>query len=263
MKQLPRLRAVLFDWAGTTIDYGSRAPTEAFVEIFRRRGVDITTAEARGPMGMAKRDHLAAISRLPRVATVWRQRYGIPPAEADVNDMYHTFVPLQKEILAREVEVIPGVPEAIAECRRRGLKIGSTTGYSRELMEVVIPSATRGGFAPDVIVCADEVRAGRPAPWLNFRAAEQLDVYPMNTIVVVDDTPVGIEAGLNAGAWTVAVSETGNALGASRAERDAMEPRALQTQLETITRTFLQMGAHFVIPSAGGLPGVLDQIAHQ
>jgi phosphonoacetaldehyde hydrolase len=261
MKQSPRLRAVIFDWAGTTIDYGSRAPAEAFVEIVRRHGVDITTAEARGPMGMAKRDHLAAIISLPRVASAWRQRHGKPPADADVDDMYAKFVPLQKEILAREVEVIGGVPEAVAECRRRGLKIGSTTGYTRDLMEVVIPQAARGGFAPDVVVCADEVRAGRPAPWLNFRAAERLDVYPMNTIVVVDDTPVGIEAGLNAGAWTVAISETGNALGLSRAERAAMDPRALQTQLEAITRTFLQQGAHFVIPSAGDLPGILDQIA--
>jgi phosphonoacetaldehyde hydrolase len=161
MTQPPRLHAVLFDWAGTTIDYGSRAPAEAFVEIFRRHGIDTTMAEARGPMGMAKRDHLAAIIGLPRVASAWRQRHGKPPADADVDDMYAKFVPLQKEILVRGVEVIEGVPEAVAECRRRGLKIGSTTGYTRDLMEVVLPLAAQGGFAPDVVVCADEVRAGR------------------------------------------------------------------------------------------------------
>ena len=69
---MPRFQAVIFDWAGTTVDYGSRAPTQAFIEIFRRRGIEITEPEARGPMGLTKRDHIAAIAALPRVARIWR-----------------------------------------------------------------------------------------------------------------------------------------------------------------------------------------------
>ena len=61
------IKAVLLDWAGTTVDYGSRAPTQVFVEIFRRRGVEITIAEARGPMGRAKHEHIAMVAALPRV----------------------------------------------------------------------------------------------------------------------------------------------------------------------------------------------------
>jgi phosphonoacetaldehyde hydrolase len=256
-----RLRAVLFDWAGTTIDYGSRAPTEVFVEIFRRAGIEIATAEARGPMGMAKRDHIAAIAAMPRVAEAWRARHGRLPADADVARMYAEFLPLQGEILARGVDVIPGVPEAVADCRRRGLAIGSTTGYTRALMDAVAPLAAQGGYAPDVIVCPDEVRGGRPAPWLNFRAAELLDVYPMSAVVVVDDTTVGIEAGRNAGAWTVAVSQTGNALGLSQAEVDGLDPAELRARLGAITTTFRELGADFVIPSVADLPQILDQIA--
>jgi phosphonoacetaldehyde hydrolase len=246
--------AVILDWAGTTIDYGSRAPTQVFVEIFRRRGIEITLAEARGPMGMAKRDHIAVILRLPRVAQVWRAAYGREPHDADVQAMYAEFLPLQKEVLAAGSDVIPDVPEAIAELRRQGLKIGSTTGYTRELMEVVAPIAAQGGYVPDVFVCSDDVSTGRPAPWMNFRAAEALGVFPMSRTLVVDDTPVGIEAALNAGANAVAVSQTGNALGLSADEAASLAAADIQARLARIEQEFLTIGAHAVLRSVADLP---------
>lgn len=257
---MPRLQAVLLDWAGTTVDYGSRAPARAFVEVFRRRGIEITESEARGPMGLAKREHIAAIAGLPRVTELWCAVHGHPPTDADVQAIYDEFLPLQKETLANHSDVIPGVPQAIDACRRRGLKIGSTTGYTRELMEVVVPLAARGGYAPDAIVCSDDVRAGRPAPWMNFRAAELLGVYPMSSVLVVDDTPVGIAAGLNAGAQTLAVTLTGNALGLSPAEISALSPGELDARLAVIERDFRAAGAHHVLPSVADLPQLLDTL---
>jgi len=252
-----KLQAVLFDWAGTTIDYGSRAPVEVFLEIFRLRDVEITVAEARGPMGRAKRDHIAEVIGLPRVAQAWRDRHGRQPCDVDVQSMYDDFLPLQRATLARGADVIPGVTEAVAGCRRRGLKIGSTTGYTRALMEIVTPIAARGGFEPDVVICADDVPAGRPAPWMNFRAAERLGVFPMGATLVVDDTPVGIEAGLNAGACTVAVSQTGNALGLSAAEVASLPTAELEARLERIERDFRAIGAHEVLRSVADLPRLL------
>jgi phosphonoacetaldehyde hydrolase len=257
------IKAVILDWAGTTVDYGSRAPTQVFVEIFRRRGVEITVAEARGPMGSAKRDHIAAVAQLPRVATCWRELHGQEPTDRDVQAMYVEFLPLQKATLARTgAEVIPGVPEAIAELRRRGIKIGSTTGYTRELMDVVAPIAARGGYAPDVIVCSDDVPAGRPAPWMNFRAAEQLGVYPLSSAIIVDDTAVGITAGRNAGAGTVAVSQSGNALGLSVAEIAALPPDKLHSRLVEIERQFYADGADLVLRSVADLPQHLDGLKY-
>lgn len=253
-------KAVLLDWAGTTVDYGSRAPMLVFVEIFRRRGVEISEAEARGPMGRAKRDHLLAIAQTPRVAEAWRERFGRPPHDADIDAMYHEFLPLQKETLAHHSDVLPGVPEAVAWFRAQGMKIGSSTGYTRELMEIVAPRAAAGGYRPDVILCAEDVPAGRPAPWLNFQAAQRLGVYPMSAIVVVDDTPVGIEAGLNAGAITVAVTQTGNALGLSQATVAALPADRLQSRLDEIEASFRALGAHFVIPSVADLPVLLQHV---
>jgi phosphonoacetaldehyde hydrolase len=255
------IQAVILDWAGTTVDYGSLAPTQVFVEVFRRRGVEVTVAEARGPMGSAKRDHIAAVARLPRVAARWRELYGHEPTEQDLRAIYDEFLPLQKQTLAASgAEVIPGVAEAIAELRRRGLKIGSTTGYTRELMEVVVPIAARGGYRPDVIICSDDVSAGRPAPWMNIRAAERLGVYPLSSILAVDDTPLGIAAGLNAGAWTVAISQTGNALGLSATEAARLSADELSSRLKLIEGEFRAAGAHFVLRSVADLPERWNEI---
>jgi phosphonoacetaldehyde hydrolase len=248
------LKAVLLDWAGTTVDFGSRAPTRVFVEIFAQRGVNITEAEARGPMGMAKRAHIQTVAALPRVDALWRERYGRSASDEDIDRMYEEFLPLQKSVLASMSEVIPGIPEAIAALRRQGIKIGSTTGYTKELMEIVIPVAAEGGYHPDATVCSDEVSAGRPAPWSNFLAAQRLGVYPLSQVIVVDDTRVGIEAGLNAGAVTVAVSRTGNAMGLSQQEVDDVPADELRARLETYALEFRELGAHGVIESVADLP---------
>lgn len=254
----PPIGAILFDWAGTTIDHGSRAPVEVFVEVFRRAEVPISIDEARGPMGMAKREHIAAILAVPRVARAWQSRFGQPATEADIDRLYADFLPLQKEVLAKHCDVIPGVPEVVAECRRRGIRIGSSTGYTRALMEVVAPIARAQGFDPEVILCADDTPKGRPAPWMIFRAAEALDVYPMSRIVVVDDTVPGIEAGRNAGALTVAVTRTGNALGLSLDELAQVAPSDLASRLNSAEATFRNAGAHAVIESVADLLPKID-----
>lgn len=252
------IQAVILDWAGVTVDYGSRAPAQVFVEVFRAHGIAITAAEARGPMGKAKRDHIVEIATMPRVAAAWKELHGHPPTDRDIQTMYDEFLPLQLETLARDTTVIPGVADAVAELRRRGVKIGSTTGYTRQLMDVVVPMAARGGYSPDVVICADDVPAGRPAPWMNFQAAQHLGVYPFSSIVVVDDTKVGIEAGLNAGATTVAISQTGNSLGLSEEEVAHLAPADLKAKIDSIEAEFRSIGAHHVIRSLADLPSLVQ-----
>lgn len=255
---MPRFQAVMFDWAGTTVDYGSRAPARVFIEIFHRRGIEITEAEARGPMGLAKREHIATVAGLPRVTAMWQEKYGSPAGDVEVDAMYDEFLPLQKETLANSSDVIPGIPEAVEECRRQGIKIGSTTGYTRELMDVVAPIAARNGYAPDAIVCSDDVSAGRPAPWMNFRTAELLGIYPMNAVLIVDDTAVGITAGLNAGATTVAITQTGNSLGLSLDEVNDLSPADLTERLAAGEEQFREAGAHHLLRSVADLPDLLN-----
>jgi phosphonoacetaldehyde hydrolase len=257
---MSRFSAIILDWAGTTVDFGSRAPTQVFLEIFSKSGVPITEAEARGPMGKAKREHIANVLEMPRVRNAWLKAKGTLPTDADVSHLYESFLPLQKSVLANFSDVIPGVAKAIAWCRDQGMKIGSTTGYTRELMAVVAPIAASQGYCPEAIVCSDEVAAGRPAPWLNFRAAEALGVYPMDRVIIVDDTPLGIHAGRNAGCITVGVTQTGNEMGLSQAELDMLEPSEKEKRTNLVGQKFLQAGAHFLVQSVANLPALLQSI---
>jgi phosphonoacetaldehyde hydrolase len=255
-----RLKGVILDWAGTTVDYGSRAPAEVFREIFDRRDVPITVEEARGPMGMAKHAHIQTVMELPRVADAWAKRYGRAPDSGDVNALYEQFIPLQRDILGRMTDVIPGVVPVLDACRERGLRIGSSTGYTRTLMDVVAPLAKAQGYAPDCILCSDDVPAGRPAPWLNLHVAEKLDIYPLRHIVIVDDTGLGIDAGHHAGMWTVAVVKTGNAIGLSQAEIEQLPKAEFAQRLSVGRASFAASRPHYIIDGVADLLPVLDAI---
>jgi phosphonoacetaldehyde hydrolase len=254
------IKAVIFDWAGTVIDYGSRAPAGVFVEVYKRHGVEISQPEARGPMGMEKRAHIAAIAAMPGVADRWREANAADLGDADIDRMYDEFLPLQLACLPNYSELIPGTLETIAALRARGIKVGSSTGYSRKLMDVVEAEARARGFVPDAVVCADDVPQGRPAPWMCFENAKRLGVWPMQACVKVDDTVPGIEAGLNAGMWSIGVVKTGNEIGLSEAEIDALAAAERERRLRQGRQRLLQSGAHYVIDAIGGLVEVIDEI---
>lgn len=254
------LKAVVLDWAGTTTDFGSRAPAIVFQEVFRRKRVEISAAQAREPMGMAKRDHIATITQMPDVRNRWLEEYGREPTDADVDQMYAEFLPLQKATLSKHSDLIPGVAAVIDECRQRGLKIGSSTGYTHELMDVVIPLAKAQGYHPDCVICSEDVHQGRPAPWMLYEAAKQLNVYPLSSVVKVDDTAVGIEAGRHAGSWTIGISTSGNGVGLSIAELSALPASARKELIDSAAHKMLQAGAHFVIESVAEMLPILDEI---
>lgn len=255
------LQAVIFDWAGTTVDFGCFSPTAPFVKVFENRGVRVSVAQARGPMGLMKRDHIRALTQLPEVAAQWQAVHGRAPDESDVAAMFVEFVPLQLAILRDYADPIPGVVETVAELRKRGLKIGSTTGYTREMMAVLVPEAARRGYAPDAWACSTDVPAGRPFPWMAFQNAMQLNVYPLEAIVKIGDTVPDIEEGLNAGIWTVGLAATGNELGLTEAEAAALTPEERHRRLAPIYQKLHQAGAHYVVDGAANCLPILDEIA--
>jgi phosphonoacetaldehyde hydrolase len=255
-----RLSAVVFDWAGTMIDHGSQAPMGVFVRAFARFGVEVTVAEARGPMGMAKRDHIATLMRQPRIAAAWAAAQGSAPDEAAIDRVYEVFLPMNVAVAADYAALIAGAAETAAAIRARGMKIGSTTGYTREIMARVLPLAAAQGYAPDNLVCAGDLAAGRPSPLMMYRTFLDLGVWPAWRVVKVDDTEVGIAEGLNAGSWTVGVALTGNVFGLNVAETAALAPEDFARMQAEATARLTRAGAHFVIGSVADLLPVLDEI---
>jgi phosphonoacetaldehyde hydrolase len=255
------IKAVILDWAGTAVDYGSFAPTAVFLRLFEGRGVDITAEDARSGMGLMKKDHLRTILSRPAVAEAWKSAHGASYSEADIDDLFQSFVPMQLAVLSEFALPIPGLLSVIKDLRAHGIKIGSTTGYLRSMMDVLAPKAKENGYEPDCIICPDEVPSGRPYPWMCYQNAIQLDVFPMQSMVKVGDTFVDIEEGLNAGMWTVGLSQTGNLLGLSEPEVRALSSEKRKAENQRIASQLYQSGAHYVIAGIWDLPVVLDDIA--
>ncbi|WP_372622970.1 phosphonoacetaldehyde hydrolase [Falsiroseomonas sp.] len=253
------IKAVILDWAGTVLDHGSRAPMGAFVEAFRRFGVEISIADARGPMGMAKADHIRLVGRA--VNDAWRARHGRDFDERDVQAIFAVFEPLNIAAVEAHSALIPGAREALAWCAARGIRIGSTTGYTRPIMERLAPLAAAQGFVPEVMVCAGDLAAGRPAPLQMWKAMAEMGVCPAEAVAKVDDTPPGIGEGRAAGTWAIGVALSGNIAGLSAAELAAL-PQAERAALRArATAELAGAGAHLVIDSIADLPDALDAIA--
>ncbi len=255
------IAAVIFDWAGTVIDYGSCAPAEVFQTTFARRGITITAAQAREPMGKAKRDHIQSICGMPGVSQAWLEKFGHVPREADIDALYADFLPLQKSVLLQFSQLIPGARETYEFLTERGIAVGSSTGYTRELMDILLPAAAQQGFRPQAVLCADDVpEGGRPKPYLIWENLKRLDRFPTSHTVKVDDTPVGIQAGKNAGCITVAICKSGNEMGLKQAEVERMPPDELQSRLAQIRKMFSDLGADYTLDTVADLPSVIAQI---
>jgi phosphonoacetaldehyde hydrolase len=254
------LQGVILDWSGTTVDYGCFAPTIVFVELFKDHGVPVSMDEARGPMGAYKRDHIAQVMQMPAVAARWQQAHGHLPGDSDVQALYEAFIPRQMEVIAQYADLIPGVKETVDAFRARGLKIGSTTGYTRAMMEKLRPEVKKRGYDPDSLVCPDDVSGGRPAPWMAFQNAMNLDIYPMEALVKIGDTLVDIAEGLNAGMWTIGLAKTGNEFGLSEAESNALDANTLAMKLAPIYKKMYEAGAHYVVDGLADVLPILDQI---
>ena len=254
------IEAALLDWAGTTMDFGCMAPAVVFMEIYRRRKVPITIEEARAPMGAHKKVHIRKISELESVRRRWQEAHGRMPKEEDVDAMFAEFVPLQTACLSQYSKLIPGALEAVAELRQRGVKIGSTTGYLTEMMKINRDDAKRQGYEPDSTVCASDVPAGRPYPYMCLQNAINLQVTTVQACVKVDDTTPGVEEGLNAGMWTVGLAVSGNEVGMPLDEWQALPEQERIAKRARAHARMRQCGAHYVVDTIAELMPCIDDI---
>ncbi|MCM3630156.1 phosphonoacetaldehyde hydrolase [Paenibacillus glycanilyticus] len=254
------IRAVMLDWAGTMVDFGCFAPLNVFVEVFGRKGVQVTVEEAREPMGMLKRDHIAAMCQMERIAEIWVGLYGRKPNEADIDELYADFEPLLFSTLKDYATPVPGAVELANRLRGQGIAIGSTTGYTRAMMDIVCKGAKEQGYEPDTLVTPNEAAAGRPYPWMIYRNAEMLGVYPMHHIVKAGDTVSDMLEGVNAGCWTVGVIVGSSELGMTEAEVAACGESELAARKEAVAARLQAAGAHYVIDRIGQLDDVISHI---
>lgn len=255
-----RVSAVIFDWAGTVLDFGCIAPVAAFRQAFAEAGVAITEPEARRPMGAAKREHIELILGEPQVQMRWIAAHGRAPDQTDIDRLYADFLRIDEANCAIYSAMIPGALEAVAALRARGAMIGSTTGYPRSVMDGLIPLAQAQGYAPDHCVTVSEVARGRPWPDMPLANALALGVADVRGCVVVDDSPTGLTSGRAAGMWAVGIVASGNEVGLSLEDWQGLDADA-QDRLRRTARARLEAaGAHYVIDTVAALLPVIDAI---
>lgn len=257
-----KLQAVIFDWAGTTVDFGSFAPTQILVDAFERAyAFPLALAEARAPMGLGKWQHIEALGRLPSVDARWRARFGRPMNHADVDCLYAAFLPLQIERVAEHAEPIPGTLETVAALRARGIKIGSTSGYPRAVMQQLLQAAGQRGYHPDCTVCADDLRAGsRPGPWMALQCVLELQIDAVWRCVKVDDTLPGLLESRNAGMWTVGVLLSGSPAGLSLEQYQHLSAAERESIRQRVAAEFGPVQPHYLIDTVADLLPLLEQI---
>ena len=241
-------KAVIFDWAGTTVDYGCFAPVQAFVEVFKHFGIEPTMEEVRKPMGMLKRDHIKTMLQMDRIADLWQKKYGRAWNEQDVDALYVLFEEKLFAILDQFADVKPYVKETVTALREKGIKIGSTTGYTDAMMAIVAPKAAENGYAPDAWFSPDAVgHKGRPYPYMIYKNMEALGISSAEDVVKVGDTISDIKEGKHAGVYTIGVIEGSSELGLSQKEYEALSDVEKQEKAKAVKKKFMAAGADAVI----------------
>ncbi len=255
-----KITCVIMDWAGTAIDYGCFAPLNAFLRIFEEKKIEISYRQAREPMGLLKIDHIKAILNMPEVKQQFRTLYKRDWNEEDVAEMYQSFEKHLFASLRDFTDPIPGVLETIETLRNRGIKIGSTTGYTQQMMDVVRPEAAAKGYIVDNLVTPDTLPAGRPAPYMIYRNMIDLAVPSVDQIVKIGDTIADIREGVNAKVHTLGVIVGSNEMGLTESEFNLLTAEQRDSLMGEVRARMLKAGAHAVLETISELPDYINQL---
>jgi phosphonoacetaldehyde hydrolase len=253
MAILDRFDLVILDWAGTMVDFGCQAPVVALREAFARRGVVLSDVQIRRDMGVAKADHVRALLRDAEVAQAWAHARGAAANEADVAALMIDLGPLMRDQAAHTAQLIGGARLTLDALRAAGVKVASSTGYTRDMMGPVLERAAAQGYRPDHLVCAGETPAGRPSPLMIYKACAELGVWPLSRVVKVDDSESGVAEGRAAGCFTVGVTASGNSVGLTEQALRALTPASRTARLAAAENALRAAGADIVIESVAEL----------
>jgi phosphonoacetaldehyde hydrolase len=250
---------VIFDWAGTIVDFGCRAPVQALLEAFARHGVALTEAQARRDMGKAKADHVHALLESSDVAAAWAQATGAAPTAEDRETLVAELGPLMRAQAAQAATLITGARATVDALRAQGIKIASSTGYTRDMMVPVLARAAEQGYAPDHVLCSGDTLAGRPAPLMIYKACVDLGVWPLSRVIKVDDAEAGVAEGRAAGCLTVGLAASGNGVGLSDAALAALPAAERAARIANSERALRAAGADLVIDTVADLIPALER----
>ena len=257
-----KVQAVILDWSGTTADAYVVAPAVVFVEVFKRQNVEISMAEARVPMGLRKDLHIKALTEVDEIKERWKNVHGKYPDQGDVDRMFADFVPLQLDCLRKYTTLLPGVAEVTQRLQKQGIKIGSTTGFLRSMVDILEEDAAKQGYKPDASVAGDEVINGaRPSPHMVYKNLDMLNITPIHSVIKVDDTVSGVGEAVNAGCWGVGVTRYSNYMDVDTPEDgEKLSDDEISKRLAKTKDMLERAGAHYIIDSIADIEPVIEDV---
>jgi phosphonoacetaldehyde hydrolase len=192
----------------------------------------------------------------------WTGVHGKDPDQGDVDRMFADFVPMQLDCLREYTTLLPGVAEVTQRFQKEGIKIGSSTGFVRSMVDILEEDAKKQGYVPDASVAGDEVINGaRPKPFMVYRNLDLMNVNPIQSVVKVDDTVSGVGEALEAGCWGVGIARYSNYMNVNTiAEGEALSQTEVDRRLAFTRETLRKAGAHYVIDTFDQLPEVIDDV---
>lgn len=258
-----RIKSIILDFSGTTIDPYVIAPAITFVEVFKKHGISINMEQVRPPMGLRKDIHIEQILKNPDISNKWSEVYNRPFNKTDITNIYNDFIPLQLDCLAKYSNLIPGTENSLNKLKKKyDLSIGITTGFNQEMCDIIVDNIKKQGFVPDSYVGGDAVSNNmgfRPSPFMIYENMKLLGTWPPKSVIKVDDTVSGIEEGINAGCWTVGVYKYGNYVNLTSVdETKIINEKVLKQKEEVSKNKLLESGADFVIPDISYLDEVVE-----
>jgi len=267
-----KVKTVILDWSGTTADKHVIAPARVFFDVFEKHGVPITMDQARLPMGLRKDLHIGKILEIPEVRASWHKIKGTDPVDSESNNarqdvvdlLFADFVPMQLACLSEYTGLIEGVAEVTTLLQSQGITLGSTTGFTEKMVDVLLADAKKQGYSPDVSVAGDTVANNmgfRPAPFMVYHNLVHLAAWPIQAVVKVDDTVGGVGEGRNAGCWSVAVRKYSNYTDIDTMEQwDSMTQAQQEERIQRADDKLRTSGAHYILDTIVDLPTVIEDI---
>ena len=188
-----RLRAVLFDMDGVLFD-SMPYHADAWAEVMHRHGLQFTRQEAflhEGRTGAAT------------INIAYNRQYGHDAPAELIKQIYAE----KSALFAQypEPRQMPGAPELLCKVKAAGLIPVLVTGSGQRSLLDRLAHHYPGIFTPEHMVTAFDVRHGKPDPEPYLMGLHKAGVQA-HEAVVVENAPIGVQAGHAAGIFTIAVN---------------------------------------------------------
>lgn len=137
------------------------------------------------------------------IKLIAKQQQGKDISDDEAAKMYDTKA--EHYAKCNRAKLIPGVHKLQEDMKSYGLSIGVVTGSAQPTLISRILDDFNGLVSPEIIVTALNIKHGKPAPDPYLKGMEKAGAMPWQTIVV-ENAPLGVQAGVAAGCFTVAVN---------------------------------------------------------